>query len=74
MTPTQALFICLPVHNISSLNILKGSVDDITLCHYGACDIYQEFGDMVYIMVLATVVCSMQTMIPTLCTANHVKT
>ena len=54
--------------------ILKGSVDDITLCHYGACDIYREFGDAVYIMVPATTIYSMQTMVPTLRAANHVTT
>ena len=32
--------------------ILKGMVDDITLHHYGACDIYWEFGDAVYVTVL----------------------
>ena len=31
-------------------------VDDVMLCHYGACDIYQEFGDAVYVTVLATAV------------------
>ena len=36
--------------------ILKGSVDDITLRHYGACDIYQEFGDAVYVTVPATAI------------------
>ena len=52
--------------------ILRGSVDDITLRHYGACDIYWEFGDAVYIMVPATAVCSTQTTIPTPHAANRV--
>ena len=54
--------------------ILKGLVDDVTLPHYGACDIYWEFGDAVYITVPATAICSMQTMVPTPCTANRVMT
>ena len=39
--------------------ILKGPVD-VTLHHYGACDIYREFGDAVYDTILATDVCKMQ--------------
>ena len=50
----------------------KGSVDDIMLRHYRVCDIYWEFGDAAYIMVLATAICSMQTTIPTSCAANRV--
>ena len=52
----------------------KGMVDDITLHHYGACDIYREFGDVVYITVPATAICSTQMMALTPCTANCVTT
>ena len=52
--------------------ILKGTVDDITLHHYGACDIYREFSDAVYVTLPVTVICSTQTTAPTPCTANHV--
>ena len=37
--------------------VFKGSVDDVTLQHYGAYDTYQRFGDAVYVMALATIVC-----------------
>ena len=36
--------------------IFKGTVDDITLHHYGACDTYQMFGDAVCITAPVTVV------------------
>ena len=51
--------------------ILKGTVDDITLHYYGACDIYREFGDLVNVMVPVTVICSTQTTAPTPCAANR---
>ena len=38
--------------------ILKGPVDDIMLHHYGTCDTYREFGDTVYVTILATIICS----------------
>ena len=34
-----------------------GQVGDITPCHYGMCDIYQIFGDAVYITVPAMIIC-----------------
>ena len=35
-------------------------VDDVTLHHYGTCDIYQEFSDAVYVTVPVTIICSTQ--------------
>ena len=32
--------------------ILKGPVDDVMLRHYRACNIYREFSDAFYIMIL----------------------
>ena len=52
--------------------ILKGLVDDISLRHYGAWDIYQEFGDAVYITIPATIVCNVRKTIPASCTTNRV--
>ena len=37
---------------------LRGQADDITLRHYGACDICQSFGDAVCVMAPATAVCT----------------
>ena len=36
---------------------LRGPADDVTLCHYGACDICQSFGDAVCVTAPATAVC-----------------
>ena len=36
---------------------LRGPADDVTLRHYGACDICQSFGDAVCVMAPATAVC-----------------
>ena len=35
----------------------EGPVDDITPRHYGMCDIYRMFGDMVWVTIPATIVC-----------------
>ena len=35
---------------------LRGPAGDVTLCHYGACDICQSFGDVVCVMAPATAV------------------
>ena len=49
----------------------KGMVDDVTLRHYGVCDIYWEFGDTVYVTVPLTVICSNRMTAPTLREANR---
>ena len=51
---------------------MKGMVDDVTLHHYGGYNIYWEFGDMVYITVLVTIICSMQTTALTPHAANRI--
>ena len=53
--------------NTGWVGYLKGLVelvDDVTPRHNRACDIYQIFGDMVYIMAPATAVC--KTTLPAL--------
>ena len=42
------------------------------LRHYGAYGIYWEFGDVVYVMILATTICNKQMMTMAPCTINHV--
>ena len=37
---------------------LRGPADDVTLCHYGVCDICQSFSDAVCITAPATAVCT----------------
>ena len=37
--------------------VFKGLVGDIMLHHYGACDTYWMFGDVVYVTAPVTVVC-----------------
>ena len=61
--------------NTGSVGYLKGlvePVDDITPRHYGACDIYQIFGDTVYITAPATAVCKMMLPAPHALTASWV--
>ena len=52
--------------------VLKGLVYDIMLHHYGTCDIYWEFSDVVYVTIQATVICNKQMMTPALRAVNHV--
>ena len=52
--------------------VLKGPVYDVMLRHYGVCDIYQEFGDVVYIMIPATVICNKQMTTLAPCAVNCV--
>ena len=35
---------------------LRGPADDVTLRHYGACDICQSFSDAFYVMAPATII------------------
>ena len=35
--------------------IFKGTTDDVTLCHYGACGTCRIFGDAFYVMAPATI-------------------
>ena len=37
---------------------LRGPADDVTLCHYGACNICWSFGDAVCVTAPATAVCT----------------
>ena len=51
---------------VGHLKGLAGPADDITPHHYGMCDIYRMFGDAVYVMVPATIIC--KTVLPVPCT------
>ena len=52
--------------------LLKGLVDDVMLHHHGTCDIYQAFGDAVYITIPATVICNTRTTVVVSCATNHI--
>ena len=47
-------------------------VDDITPCHYRACDIYRIFGDAVYVTAPATTVCKTTSPVLHALTASQV--
>ena len=49
-----------------------GPVDDITPRHYGTCDIYRMFSDVVYITALATAICKMTLTVPRALTESWV--
>ena len=57
---------------VGHLKGLAGQAHDVTLRHYGMYNIYQMFGDTVYVTVPATVIC--KTALPVLCalTASQV--
>ena len=61
--------------NTGWVGYLKGLVepiDDVTPHHYGVCNIYQIFGDAVYVTALATAVCKMTSPAPHALTTSWV--
>ena len=57
---------------VGYLKGLAGPVDDVTPCHYGTCNIYRMFVDVVYITAPATAICKMMLSVPHALTTSWV--